>query len=99
MCHGQKSRFFLGVSLIPPLMTEILISWGPINPYVIGLMSLSSITWKCHEMLIDPIAQMMINLYIEVQGPNSREYSRIPRQQNNRNPIFFIFLATVSEDI
>ena len=26
----------------------ILISWGPINPYGIGLMSLSPIIWKCH---------------------------------------------------
>ena len=28
---------------LPPLMTEIIISWGPKNPYGIGLMSLSPI--------------------------------------------------------
>ena len=44
MCHGQKSRFF-GDKLIPPLI-GILISWGPINPYGLGLMSLSPIIWK-----------------------------------------------------
>ena len=38
-------------------MTGILISWGPINPYGLGLMSLSPIIWKYRE-LIDPIAHI-----------------------------------------
>ncbi len=43
MCHGQGCRVLLwDGQLIPPLMTESL-QWGPINPYGLGLMSLSPI--------------------------------------------------------
>ena len=38
--HGQGCRGFLGMGDLPPLMTEILISWGPINPYGLGLMTI-----------------------------------------------------------
>ena len=42
----------------PPTFNDgILISWGPINPYGLGLMSLSpmEMSWE----LIDPIAHMV----------------------------------------
>ena len=45
LCHGQGCRDFLGMGDLPPLMTESL-EWGPINPYGLGLMSLSPIVWK-----------------------------------------------------
>ena len=48
VCHGQKSRLF-GDKLIPPFNDGILISWGPINPYGLGLMSLSPIIWNYWE--------------------------------------------------
>ena len=38
LCHGQKSRFF-GDGKNPTFNDGILISWGPINPYGLGLMS------------------------------------------------------------
>ena len=52
MACNEKPRVdqlpMLGM-VISPLMTEILISWGPINPYGLGLMSLSPIIWKSWE--------------------------------------------------
>ena len=46
LCHGQGCRVFLGMGDLPPFNDGILISWGPINPYGLGLMSLSPIIWK-----------------------------------------------------
>ena len=37
----RKARCIGNGRVLPPLMTGILISWGPINPYGLGLMSLS----------------------------------------------------------
>ncbi len=49
MCHGQARRVFFGMVNSSHLENDgILISWGPVNPYGIGWMSLSPITWKCH---------------------------------------------------
>ena len=40
----SKVAFFLGTGMhLPPFNDGILISWGPINPYGLGLMSLSPI--------------------------------------------------------
>ena len=45
--HGQGCRGVIGDERdIPPFNDGILISWGPINPYRLGLMSLSPIIWK-----------------------------------------------------
>ena len=57
----KKSRVFLGdgKGKIPPLFNDgILISWGPINPYEIGLIfpSPMEMSW---ELSLDPIAQVM----------------------------------------
>ena len=38
--------FCWGMGNLPPSMIGILISWGPINPYGLGLMSLSPIIWE-----------------------------------------------------
>ena len=52
-CEPGSKLLVLGM-VIQPLMTGILIM-GNINPYGLGLMSLSPIIWKCHVSL-DPIA-------------------------------------------
>ena len=60
---GPFSTPYLGDKLIQPLMTGILISWGPINRYGLGLMSLSPIIYIYMEMsweLIDPIAHIIL---------------------------------------
>ena len=43
VCHGRPpGRVFFGDKRdLPPINDGILISWGPINPYGLGLMSLS----------------------------------------------------------
>ena len=59
MFSGSKvANFFCGDGrrCLPPLMTGILISWGPINPYGIGLMSFIPYYMEMSWELIDPIA-------------------------------------------
>ena len=46
MCHDQKSRFYWGMGILRPLIGNPYN--GYINPYGLGLMSLSPIIWKCH---------------------------------------------------
>ena len=38
MSQSRSTRWSLGMGNLPPLMTGILISWGPINPYGLGFM-------------------------------------------------------------
>ena len=51
MCHGQKSRFFVEFNH-PTFNDGILISWGPINPYGIGLMSSHPYHRKINKALL-----------------------------------------------
>ena len=39
MCQGLSQLPILGINSSNPLMTGILISWGPINPYGLGFFS------------------------------------------------------------
>ena len=59
MCHGQARRVFLGMGDLPTLNDGILISWGPINPNGLGLMSLSVIPYYMgNNGSLDPIAHV-----------------------------------------
>ena len=72
ICAMVKSRVLLGMENNLPPLIGILISWGPINPYGLGLIFPSPIIWKYRE-LIDPIAhvwkpvgiEMLSNLQLE----------------------------------
>ena len=85
---GRSTPWSLGMGNLQPLMTGILISWGPIGAPTIGLMSLSPIIWKQWE-LIDPIAQISSSRGTKFQHRVAQLF-RGPEDDSKNNSFFKI---------